>query len=237
MPLSNAPRILRGAFVEYGRSVPPLVVVFQFNPEQLSRSRSLSFSVPGSAQRAAREAGEGWLSLREFHQRSQYDDLNKLRDDQQVRVQEESISFDVRLDATDRLNEGDPVAEQYGIAPRLATLERMMQPRGEGLLGEAADELLGLGEEGFSFTGTPNPPMILFIWGRRRVLPVNIQRMNVTESAFNTELNPIRATVSVSLTVIEGGNAVHTYSKAMAEAESALNLSNAGDVANVVIPG
>src|SRR5690606_22674403 len=33
----NQPKILRGAFVEYGLSIPPLFVVFQFNPVQLSR--------------------------------------------------------------------------------------------------------------------------------------------------------------------------------------------------------
>ena len=37
--LRNQPKVLRGAFVEYGLSLPPLVVVFQFNPLQLSRSR------------------------------------------------------------------------------------------------------------------------------------------------------------------------------------------------------
>ena len=28
----NKPKILRGAFVEFGLSLPPLFVVFQFNP-------------------------------------------------------------------------------------------------------------------------------------------------------------------------------------------------------------
>src|SRR3954466_1546976 len=42
----NKPRILRGAFVEFGLSLPPLVVVFQFNPLQLIRNRTLSFAVP-----------------------------------------------------------------------------------------------------------------------------------------------------------------------------------------------
>src|SRR6266851_9690294 len=46
----NKPKILRGAFVEYGLSIPPLFVVFQFNPVQLTRNRSLSFSPPNSAQ-------------------------------------------------------------------------------------------------------------------------------------------------------------------------------------------
>lgn len=79
--------------------------------------------------------------------------------------------------------------------------------------------------------------MILFIWGRSRVLPVNITSMNITETEFSTELNPIRATVSMSLTVIEGPNAFYKYSKLMKEAMSVLNLANLTDITDVVIPG
>src|SRR5256885_7125933 len=117
--LRNQPKVLRGAFVEYGLSFPPLIVLFQFNPLQLSRRRSQSFSVPASAQ----GRGEG-LTLRDFHQG--FEDLTKLRDAQQVTVQPESLSFEIRLDATDKLNEGDPITEQLGIAPQLATLELMV---------------------------------------------------------------------------------------------------------------
>ena len=69
------------------------------------------------------------------------------------------------------------------------------------------------------------------------MLPVNINSMNITETEFSTDLNPIRATVAVSLTVIEGKSAPYLYSKAMNEAMSVLNLANIADVANVVIPG
>lgn len=237
---TNKPKILRGAFVEYGLSLPPLFVVFQFNPVQLSRSRSQYFSVPGSVQRAeseaARTAGREprWLTLRDFHQR--YDDLTDLRDAQQVQVQEESINFEIRLDATDDLNEGDPIVEQFGILPRLATLELMVHPKGESLIGQALGALLG-SPGGFSFTKGANPPMILFIWGYTRVLPVNINSMNITETQFNTLLNPVRATVSVNLTVIEGKNIPYMYSKAAKEAMSVLNLANITDIADVVIPG
>jgi hypothetical protein len=240
----NKPKILRGAFVEYGLSLPPLFVVFQFNPVQLSRSRSQYFSVPGSVQKEEYKAAEKekrdprWISLRDFHHREfkDKDDLIAIRDQQQVTVQEESISFEIRLDATDRLNEGDAITEQFGIAPQLATLELMIHPKDESLLGAALGSLLG-SSGGFSFTKGENPPMILFIWGRKRVLPVNINSMNITETEFSTDLNPIRATASVSLTVIEGKNIPYTYSKAMKEAMSVLNLANITDIADVVIPG
>lgn len=240
---TNKPKILRGAFVEYGLSVPPLTVVFQFNPVQLSRNRSLSFrSTPKKlSTRLTMKEGrlveeqveaEQNIPLREFH--SGQTDLAHIRDKQIVTVQEESISFDIRLDATDKLNEGDPIAEQFGVAPQLATLELMVTPKDESFFGK---QLRGLAPKGFSFTKSKNPPLILFVWGRNRVLPVNINSLNVTETEFSTDLNPIRATVSVSLTVIEGPNPLYYRSRAMQEAMSLLNLANLPEVADVVIPG
>lgn len=245
MPLANAPKILRGAFVEYGLSVPPLLVVFQFNPVELTRSRSLSFGPENSAADDTPQhetAGQGQVdgrqgcrSLRDFHEDTS--DLLEIQERQTVKVQEETINFDIRLDATDKLNEGDPIAAKYGVLPQLSTLELMVHPKSSGLLGAAADALLELDAGGFSFSKKSNPPLILFIWGHKRVLPVNINSMNVTETEFSTLLDPIRATVSVNLTVIEGSNPFYTRSKVMRETQSLLNLANITEVANVVIPG
>lgn len=212
----NKPRILRGAFVEHGISVPPLFVVFQFNPIQLTRNRSLTYAPPSG----------GPASLRDFHKIS--DDLDEIRDEQIVTVQEETIGFEIRLDASDKLDEGDPITEQFGISPQLSTLELMVHPKNESLIGQAG---------GYSFTRKPNPPLVLFIWGRKRVLPVNINSLNITETLYSADLNPTRATVSVSLTVIEGKSIPYMYSKARKEAMSELNLTNITDIANVVIPG
>ncbi|HSR98984.1 MAG TPA: hypothetical protein VLM79_18140 [Kofleriaceae bacterium] len=228
----NQPKTLRGAFVEYGLTLPPAIVVFQFNPLQLTRNRSLTYTAPSSGTSGA--AAAGGQTLRSFHKR--YDDLTELRDAQQVTVGEETIGFDIRLDATDQLDEGDPLAEQFGILPRLSTLEAMVYPKDESLLGQALGALLG-SPGGFSFTRAANPPLILFIWGRTRVLPVNINSMNITETEFSAVLNPVRATVAVSLTVIEGKSPFYLYSKAAKEAMSVLNLANLGDISDVVVPG
>ncbi len=225
---SNKPKILRGAFIEYGLSLPPLFVVFQFNPVQLTRNRSLTFAAPGGASTQQPDA------LRRLHQ--QKADLTELRDAQSVTVQEEVINFDIRLDATDKLNEGDTITEQFGISPQLSTLELMVHPKGESLLAQALGSLLGQ-TNGFSFTRGEKPPLVLFIWGRKKVLPVNINSMNITETEFSTDLNPIRASVAVNLTVIEGKSVPYMYSKAMKEAMAVLNLANITDIANVMIPG
>jgi len=232
----NKPKILRGAFVEFGLSLPPLVVVFQFNPLQLTRNRSLTFAVPNPPApppgSTAPVSQTQTRTLRQFHGQFSLLDLQK---QQLVTVQEQVINFDIRLDATDKLNDGDTITEQFGIAPQISTLELMVYPKDESLLGAAVSALLGK-PQGFSFTRGANPPLILFIFVRKRVLPFNINSTKITETEFSTDLNPIRATVAVNLTVIEGKSVPYLYSKAMIEAMSVLNLANIADIANVALP-
>lgn len=229
----NKPKILRGAFVEFGLSLPPLVVVFQFNPLQLTRNRGLTFAAP-NAEPGAGGTAAPTRTIRQFH--GQFSSLLDLQKEQLVTVNEQTIGFELRLDATDKLDARDTITEQFGIAPQIATLELMTYPKDESLIGAAAAALLGQ-SGGFSFTRSANPPLILFVFGRKRVLPVNITSMNITETEFSTDLNPVRATVAVALTVIEGKSVPYLYTKAMTEAMSVLNLANLPDIADVVVPG
>lgn len=247
----NKPKILKGAFVEYGISLPPLFVTFQFNPEELSRNRGVSFSGPGNDIPLVDDGGstEGQQrrlqtrgairgnTLRELHQREwdDEDDLIAIRNNQNVTFEEEGISFDIRLDATEDLDEGNAIAGEFGVLPRLSTLELMMHPKSESLIGGLVD-LLG-SDGGFSFADKEKPPIVLFIWGYTRVLPVNLTSMSITENEFNTHLAPTRATVNVNMSVIEGKNIPYTYSKVLKEVTSALNLANITDLENVVVPG
>lgn len=233
----NKPRILRGAFVEFGLSLPPLAVVFQFNPLQLIRNRSLTFTAPNIQNAVPGQVGQATApprTLRDFH--GQFSNLLDLQKEQLVTVQEQTIGFDIRLDASDKLDAGNSVTEQFGIAPEIATLELMVYPKDESVLVGVLSTLLG-NSGGFSFTRSANPPLILFIFGRKRVLPVNITSMNITETEFSSDLNPIRASIAVSLTVIEGKSVPYLYSKAMTEAMSTLNLVNITDLGNVMLPG
>jgi len=239
---SNKPKILRGAFVEFGVSFPPLIVVFQFNPEQLLRKRNLQFKVPNNvgvethAGKTGNVGDEGetprFSSLREWHREH---NLLEIQKQQKVTYGQESISFELKLDATDKLEEEDPIARQFGIAPQLSALELMTHPK--GVLGLDLAFMLGK-KMGLNYTGIEaNPPMVLFIWGIKRVLPVNIGHFSIKETEFNTMLDPVRAIVSVDLTVIEGQNAPYTYSKTMKQVMGVVNMANLGDIANVVIPG
>lgn len=192
---SNKPKIFRGAFVEYGLKmgqdpkIEKLAVVFQFNPEQLTRQHSLTFSFNDQD------------SILDFHQRTELADIQA---GQQVDIQEETINFELRLDATDQLDLGEVMVGQFGIAPQLAILELMVRPVGEVLKHQLTDR------GNYSSERDNNPPLIVFVWGKQRVLPVNINSINITETEFNTQLEPTRATVAVSLTVIEGKNAIYT---------------------------
>lgn len=239
---ADRPKVLRGAFLEHGLSVPPLFVPFQFNPVQLQRTRSLSYSAPNEvvvcpnpadgAEAAQVRRLERTRPLRAWHKAET--DLERIRDRQVVRVQEETVNFELRLDASDALDLGVAPAQFLGIAPQLATLELMTYPKEESVLGAALGTLLG-GAQGFSFTRDPNPPLILFIWGVQRILPVNINSLSITETEFDRLLNPIRATVTVNLTVIEGANALFKFTKTAKESMSVLNLSQL--VVDIAIPG
>lgn len=242
---SNQPKILRGAFVEYGLSLPPLFVVFQFNPLQITRTRTASAG-------GAAGAGANDPAARCETQRQQMVQNTSLiqqlaanksklftdfRAGQALNVRQETIGFDIRLDATDKLNRGDAITQQFGIAPQLSTLELMITPKNQSVLGGLATALLGGATGSFAFfSEDKNPPIILFIWGRKKVLPVNITNMQIKEEEFSTDLNPTRATITVSLEVIEGPNLPFLYTKTLKEVMSALNLANIADIANTIVP-
>ena len=42
-------------------------------------------------------------------------------------------------------------------------------------------------------------PLALFIWSRNRIVPVRVTELSITEEAFDPNLNPIRAKVSLTL--------------------------------------
>lgn len=237
---SNQPKILRGAFVEYGLSLPPLFVVFQFNPVTITRTRSITAGSSDSTGQRCEVARQQMLQHMSFIQQVKGDPgklFTDFRAGQALTVKQESITFDIRLDATDKLNRGDTITEQFGIAPQLSTLELMVTPKNQSVLGGLATALLGGPTGSFAFfSEDKNPPIILFIWGRKKVLPVNFTNMQIKEEEFSTDLNPTRATITVSLEVLEGPNLPFLYTKTLKEVMSVLNLANIADIANTIVP-
>jgi hypothetical protein len=171
----GAPRTLKGGFVEMdsdGRKVLR-TIAFQYNPDTLSRTL-----MPRGAKADGGDRIEG-LRL--------------------TGPPAETMKIDIELDATDRLERpGDnPETVANGIAPELAELEMMISPGSADL--EAANRL--------ATTGTieilPLPsPMLLLVLGANRTLPVRINDFSVVEEAFDVNLNPIRARISLGLRLL-----------------------------------
>lgn len=109
----------------------------------------------------------------------------------------ESIKLDVELDATDRLAEGDESAVNLGIHPQLAALELLAYPQTGVVIANTILMALGTIE-----IIPPDAPFTLFIWGAKRVLPVRLSELSITEEAYDVNLNPIRAKVSLGLRVL-----------------------------------
>ena len=87
----------------------------------------------------------------------------------------------------------------FGVGPRLAALEMLMQPVGQSPLAALVGNLLGGG-------GTSIPasrvPLVIFAWGPTRIAPVRLDSLTVSETAFDQLLNPIHASAEVSFTVL-----------------------------------
>jgi hypothetical protein len=212
------PKVLRGAFVEYGLSLPPLLFAFQFNPETLTRSRTASYTPAG-----ADGSGNGCREGSESQQRACLS---------QVQVSEETIGLTLNLDATDDLNDGAALAGKFGIGPQLSVLELMIYPKTGQLFGFPIGNLLGSTDQ-FGAAQAKTIPILLFVWGRKRVMPVVMTSINITEQEYFADLNPKRATVAVQLKVLEGFNPPYLYSHGWRMALAAMNLGNIGDFANV----
>ncbi|NPD27110.1 hypothetical protein [Corallococcus exiguus] len=109
----------------------------------------------------------------------------------------ESIRVEVEIDATDQLANGDATATHMGIYPQLSALEMLVYPKSAQVILNTVLMSVGMLE-----VVPPAAPLTLFIWGPKRVLPVKVSEFTITEEAFDPNLNPIRAKVSLGLRVL-----------------------------------
>jgi hypothetical protein len=167
----GAPKVLKGAIIGVDLFNPlASVAIFQYNPEQISRSVTPSYS----------EAGGGRA--------------------EPLRLSgppKETISANLSIDLIDQMEQGDNGPLGGGIAGYLAAIEMLVYPK--SLLVAANQILLA--------TGTmevipPVAPLTLFVYGWKRVVPVKMESISITETAHDPSLNPIRADVSLSMKVL-----------------------------------
>ena len=180
---------MRGALLEYGSDFLgpiPNVVIFQFNPESLTRNIEIPSRPTGATSRETTQAGETPV---------------------------EKITLTAHFSAADRLGENNALARAFGIGPRLAALEKMVQPPGR--LGAVLQRAVDAVSEAISRRRGESPaqpiprehyPRVLFIWGLTRVLPVVIDSMTITEQEYDARLNPVRAEVALGLTINQVGH-------------------------------
>ncbi len=214
--------LMKGILVEYsgvagntGLLGPlPNIIIFQFNPQELSRTIEIPQPPAQAGAAEADQAGEKPL---------------------------EKIQLTAHFDCSDYVAHGNPISVAFGIGPALAALEKLVYPPEGNIIDlwkEAVDQLGALARGTGQNVTMPIPreksPQTLFIWGLSRVLPVSIESMSISEKQYDSLLNPVRAEVSLGLAVKPVGPCSNDkmamgamiYSNIMKDTQAALNLAN-----------
>ncbi len=147
----------------------------------------------------------------------------------------ETINLEAELDATDALESGNAQAVEFGLHPQLAALEELVYPAASHT--RDAQRLL---DHGVLEIAPVEGPVTLFVWGARRVLPVKIIEMSVSEEQFDTNLNPIRAKVTLGLRVLSSNDLPSShwaYSLFMAHQLGKERLANAAPTSSFGVTG
>jgi hypothetical protein len=170
-----SPQILKAGLVllDPVTGQPQNIIVLQYNPDQLHRTLQV--------QATSGEGGERSEALR-------------------IKGPPiETIKIEAEIDATDQLADPDTnaVTVQNGIHPQLAVLELMIHPSSLQIMSNLMLSLAGAVE-----IVPMQAPLAVFVWSRSRIVPVRVTEFSITEEAFDIELNPIRAKVSLGMRVL-----------------------------------
>jgi len=152
----------------------------------------------------------------------------------------ETIKLDAEIDATDQLEFPDQNqnAVEVGIHPQLAVLEAIIYPSSEQLQSNNA-----LAKSGTLEIIPMQSALSLFIWSKNRIMPVRLTDLSVTEEAFDPNLNPIRAKVSLGMRVLNvndvgfDAKAGSLYMIYQQQKERLAGLAPEGSFANLGIKG
>jgi hypothetical protein len=171
-----SPRLIKGGIVTMDPDTSAIqsVIALQYNPDSLSRTLQIQ----------AVQGGQDGVRV----------DALRLRG-----PAIETIKLEAELDATDQLEFPTqfPNAVQYGLQPQLAQLEMLVNPTVETLNADNA-----MANAGTLEIIRLEQPLTLFVWSSSRVVPVRLTDFSITEEAFDTSLNPIRAKVSLGMRVL-----------------------------------
>ena len=213
----GSPRILKGGLIlldpDSFNVLPNGIIVLQYNPDTLTRTLKI---------KGAQEGGDRSEALR------------------LTGPPEESIKLEAEIDATDQLEQPDqnPNVLQFGIAPQLSALETLVYPASQTLQNNYA-----LSQQGTLEIMPIIAPMSLFVWSASRIVPVRLSEFSITEEAFDPQLNPLRAKVSLGLRVLsiddlffsdKGGSLYMAYQR---QKESLAQLYQGGSLSALGLRG
>ena len=169
----NSPFVLKGGIVLLDPTTAQVqrIIVLQYNPDTLTRT----FQVQGTG-----EGGDRSEALR-------------LKG-----PPVESFKVEAEIDATDQLEtaqkDNNRTVIDYGIHPQISVLEAIVYPKSAD-----AQANFALSQTGTLEIMPVEAPLTLFVWSSKRILPVRLTEFSVTEEAFDTKLNPIRAKISLGM--------------------------------------
>jgi hypothetical protein len=212
----NSPLLLKGGIVLVDPTTAAIVrvITLQYNPDTLTRTLQPQSVDPGTKDRSQALRLKGPAI--------------------------ETFKLEAEIDATDQLEFPDqnPGATQFGIFPQLAALETIVYPTSQQLLDSNS-----LAQSGTLEIAPMEAPLALFVWSPSRVVPVRITDFSITEEAFDTSLNPIRAKVSLGMRVLsvddlgydeKGGNLFMVY---LQQKERLASLNQGGTLGGLGLGG
>lgn len=182
-------KFAKGAFVAYQPTVDPATanraIPFRFNPESLTRTVALQTAPPPSGTEGAQTQN----AAQQKHQATSPDAGATVK---------ESFTITIRVDAADRdqaLAANPKVKPEFGVAPEIAALENLLYPATQ-----TPAKAASTGKQAVS--PVDGRPLVLLVWGPKRVVPVRIASLKIAETLYNAMLYPIRAEIEVSLEVL-----------------------------------
>lgn len=134
----------------------------------------------------------------------------------------ETISFDAIFDSV----ASNATGPGPGVYPQLSALAMLAYPQLA-----AVDQEESLLAQGILEVVPLLAPRTIFVWGAMRVLPVRLAEFTIEEQLFDGSLDPIRATVSLTLRVLSYSDlfpANPDYATFEAYQQQLQNLAQAG---------
>ena len=224
---------LKGALISFMPTfigTIPNVIVFQINPETISHA----WTEPTASSQPASGG------------KSNSDPLAV------TGVPGESFTFTLILDANDEKADvaTNPIAAGLaavsGAYIHLAALEMLQYPMGSAsaLLGQVSAALSSASAGASSTPSTSVPasqvPVVLFVWGPQRIVPVRVTQLQITEKLYDELLNPVHAESQISLRVLtpdelaavqgpmrDVANIAYVYTQGLRQLQATANLADA----------